>query len=635
MTMNTRLRIGLSLLATAGLAGGATAAVAGVPQGRHGDESAISKAFNNVGITDAGTLAEGQMDAAGASFSASSLAAAGYGPGSKVTVNGIDFTMPDAAPGTPDNISPKADATAVKLRGKGNAIAFLSTTTSGNRPFNVTVKYKDKTELTGFALTNTWTTTTPDALGIVQDAFRVAGRNTPAAENSNPEQQYGVFVSGVNIDPAKEVKEIQLSGNGAAHVFDAKITTVAEPFKVDSRGGRTPQPNSCDPLVQGQGICDAQAAGIFEKADPSAHLRYTTADDVLPADANAFYNEITPSSSTPGTYFMTNGFNGGYFGIQELDDNAKIAIFSIFGPNKGQVPDDRLSSKVLYSIPGGDLVIHGEYAGGPSIRIPFDWETGKTYSTLITEQSDTSDGNAKIVTAWINRNPAGQQAEWTRLMTVRTERPATQTKLSGLYSFVEDFKRDNLFTAGRARTASYGNAYTFSPASNAWVPLSKVSFTGQMSRLFTIQNDAFPTPGEPCKVTETVTGSSIPFELARSNVNSVWDTASKMCTSPGDIAPIDAARKGAPLYVQETFASITATASGTTLTVSGSPYANDEPLQVTVDGNAVATTATASGTGTLSDTAIALPAALSAGTHTVVVAGKSSGLSGTTSVTIP
>lgn len=118
-------------------------------------------------------------------------------------------------------------------------------------------------------------------------------------------------------------------------------------------------------------------------------------------------------------------------------------------------------------------------------------------------------------------------------------------------------------------------------------------------------------------------------------MNSVWDTASKTCTSPGDIAPIDAARQGAPLYVQETFASITARASGTTLTVSGSPYANDEPLQVTVDGNAVATTATASGTGTLSPTAIALPAALSAGTHTVVVTGKSSGLSGTATVTIP
>ncbi|WP_426997632.1 DUF3472 domain-containing protein [Pseudarthrobacter sp. N5] len=375
--------------------------------------------------------------------------------------------------------------------------------------------------------------------------------------------------------------------------------------------------------------------GIFEKGDPSAHLRYTTQDGVLPADANAFYNEITPLSSTPASYFMTNGFNGGYFGIQELEANSKIAIFSIFGPQKGQVPDDRLSSKVLYTIPGGNLVIHGEYAGGPSIRIPFDWQLGKNYATMITAQTDTSDGHAKIVTAWINLNPTDQAPQWTRLMTVRTERPATQTNLSGLYSFIEDFKRDNLFTAGRARTASYGNAFTFSAAKDAWIPLNKVSFTGQMSRLFTIQNDAFPTPGEPCKVTETVTGSSIPFAEARSNVNSIWDTASRSCAAPGNIAPIAAVRKGAPLYTQETFASITATVSGSQLSVTGSPYANDEPLLVTVDGTAVATTATATEDGKLANTAIALTAPLPSGTHKVTVTGKSSGLSGTATVIIP
>jgi Domain of unknown function (DUF3472)/Domain of unknown function (DUF5077) len=647
MTLNRRLRIGLSLLTTAGLASGATAAVAVVP-GTPGaspataaaNAGAVSRAFNNVGITDAGTLAKGQLDAASSSFNAAGLAAAGYGPGAKLSVNGIDFRMPSSAPGTPDNIAPNAAGTTVKLQGKGNAVAFLATTTSGNRPFNVTVKYTDSTELKSFALTNTWTTATPDPLGIVLDAFRVSGRNTPAAAGTDTDKQYGMFVSGVNIDPAKEVKEIKLSGNGAAHIFDARIATVAEPFKVDFRGGRTPQPNSCDPLVQGKEICDAQAAGIFEMADPSAHLRYTTADDRLPADANAFYNEITVSSTTPGTYFMTNGFSGGYFGIQELDDQTlgglnKIAIFSIFGPNKGQVPDDRLSSKVLYTVPGGNLVIHGEYAGGPSIRIPFNWEPGKSYSTLITQQTDTTDGNAKIVTAWLNKNPLGEKANWTRLMTVRTERPATQTRLSGLYSFVEDFKRDNLFTAGRARTASYGNAFTFSPAKDAWVPLSKVSFTGQMSRLFTIQNDAFPTPGQPCKVTETVTGSSIAFEDARSNVNSVWDTASRSCTSPGAIAPIDAARRGAPLYVQETFADLTASVHGTRLTVSGAPYANDEPLLVTVDGTAVDGSVTAGETGTLENVAIALPAPLAAGSHTVMVTGKSSGISGTVTVSVP
>ena len=106
------------------------------------------------------------------------------------------------------------------------------------------------------------------------------------------------------------------------------------------------------------------------------HLRYFPASGVVPEGATAFYNEITVQSSVPSTYFMTNGYSGGYYGIQELDDGSKIAIFSIFGPNRGTVPDDRLTSKVLYRIGYGDFVIHGEYAGGPSIRIPFDWKPG-------------------------------------------------------------------------------------------------------------------------------------------------------------------------------------------------------------------------------------------------------------------
>jgi hypothetical protein len=100
---------------------------------------------------------------------------------------------------------------------------------------------------------------------------------------------------------------------------------------------------------------------------------------------------------------------------------------------------------------------------------------------------------------------------------------------------------------------------------------------------------------------------------AHSNVNSIWNTASKSCQNPGSAAPIAAAKRDAPLHVQETFASITATVSGTALAVTGSPYANEEPLHVTVDGTSVATTATATEDGKLAGTVITLTAALPAG----------------------
>ncbi len=66
MAMNTRMRGGLALLAAAALAGGTTVAASADPG--NSDEhpgGSVAAAFNNVGITDASTLANGQLDATG------------------------------------------------------------------------------------------------------------------------------------------------------------------------------------------------------------------------------------------------------------------------------------------------------------------------------------------------------------------------------------------------------------------------------------------------------------------------------------------------------------------------------------------------------------------------------------------
>ena len=51
-----------------------------------------------------------------------------------------------------------------------------------------------------------------------------------------------------------------------------------------------------------------------------------------------FYNEITVTESAGSTYYMTNGFTGGYMGIQ--DRSPKWVIFSIW--DKGDSPDDQV-----------------------------------------------------------------------------------------------------------------------------------------------------------------------------------------------------------------------------------------------------------------------------------------------------
>jgi hypothetical protein len=613
---------------TVGLAGGGPASAS------PGDRLADIR--NKVSITDAATYQRGQLDSAGSSFRASAMAAAGYGPGAEVSVDGVDFTMPDIAPGQPDNFTPSPAETTIGVSGSGNAIAFLGTA-GGFSALDLTVRYTDRSSERLWVGMPAYTDTTADPLDLSTIATTVAGRNTAAAPDVDLGTDYAVFTIGVNIDPSKTVRSLSMASIGSVHLYDLEIITVKEPFAVDSVLGRTPQPEDdgvpCDPRVDGEEACGP--FNYWENADPSTHLRYFPASGLVPEGATAFYNEITVQSSVPSTYFMTNGYSGGYYGIQELGDGSKIAIFSIFGPNQGTVPDDKLTSRVLYRIGYGDFVIHGEYAGGPSIRIPFDWEVGETHATLITNQPDTTPGNhAQIVTAWLNTEPVGKRPNWLKLMTVKTERPSeTPLQMTGLYSFLEDFIRDGSFAEGRVRQAAYGNAAIYH-ASSGWRPLNRIGFTGQLSGKYTIQNDAYPMPGETCVITEKTTGGDIPFIDVRSGYGTIWDTT--RCNRPRDLparslAPLDI---GAPIQRATTFLDVEASAAGDQLSVSTELLANDEPVRVSVDGTVVsAADLVASSTGTL-DVQITLPEPLASGDHAVEVSGRSSNLAGSTTITV-
>lgn len=64
----------------------------------------LASGFNNVGITDSATIANGDFDGAGNSLDATGLANAGYGPGQKITIDGVPFIMPTAPNGTADEM---------------------------------------------------------------------------------------------------------------------------------------------------------------------------------------------------------------------------------------------------------------------------------------------------------------------------------------------------------------------------------------------------------------------------------------------------------------------------------------------------------------------------------------------------
>lgn len=198
----------------------------------------------------------------------------------------------------------------------------------------------------------------------------------------------------------------------------------------------------------------------------SVHLAYT-------AEAGtAFYVETTVRHSANGTYFCAIGFNSGYFGIQELANGKKLALFSVWDPTAGddpkKVPEEK-RVKTLHKSEGVRIGrFGGEGTGGQSF-FDFDWKTGDTYRFLVTCEPDGKDRMAFAGHLYLPENKV-----WKHLVTFSTL--TNKKTLGGYYSFVEDFRRNKISTT-EVRTAEYGNAWVKSTKNGEWKPVTTARFT--------------------------------------------------------------------------------------------------------------------------------------------------------------
>jgi lysophospholipase L1-like esterase len=103
----------------------------------------LAAAFNNVGISAAGLPTGADIDGTGHSLIAEDLVAAGWLPGSTVTLAGAKLRLPDAAPGTPDNVA--ADGQLIQVRGSGSALTLLVTSTGAATTGSGVITYSDGT----------------------------------------------------------------------------------------------------------------------------------------------------------------------------------------------------------------------------------------------------------------------------------------------------------------------------------------------------------------------------------------------------------------------------------------------------------------------------------------------------------
>lgn len=219
------------------------------------------------------------------------------------------------------------------------------------------------------------------------------------------------------------------------------------------------------------------AAGLAQtepRAARSVHLRWPA-----PA-ADIFYNELTVEQSVPGSYFMACGFQQGYFGIQELGNGRKVVLFSVWDPANSSdsaaraenVPADA-RAEVLHQDPDVRVSRFGGEGTGAKSMWDYSWKPGETchFCVRATVEGDKTSFAAFFRGAAENR--------WKHLATFRTV--SKGASLRGLYSFVEDFRRDGK-SPHEARRARFGPGWVRTKEGD-WVALNRATFTADNNPL--------------------------------------------------------------------------------------------------------------------------------------------------------
>lgn len=178
----------------------------------------LERHFDNRAVSDDDHPGEADFDGSGGSLSAQDLAAAGWTPGRDLTVQGARLNWPARKAGEPDNA--RADGQSVRVRGRGDALAFLVAGTGGAPASGRgTVRYADGTRSV-YRLTAPDWRTGPLATKAVA-LPHVNGPDGQAVEKAR------LYVVTVPVARGREVASVSLPRNRDLHVFDLAVRPAA------------------------------------------------------------------------------------------------------------------------------------------------------------------------------------------------------------------------------------------------------------------------------------------------------------------------------------------------------------------------------------------------------------------------
>ncbi|MET7795542.1 SGNH/GDSL hydrolase family protein [Streptomyces decoyicus] len=210
----TALTLLLSATALPATGAGTATAVAAPPPHR---PLPLARLFDNRAASDNSRPGAADFDGAGHSLSAQDLAAAGWSPGSVLTLEGTRLGLPRTAPGTPDNVV--ANGQPVAVRGRGAALTFLVAGTGGAAFGTGTVHYRDGSH-------SAYELTAPDWRSgpLSTKAVALPHINGPGGQSSGSARLYAVTVA---LRAGREVSSVVLpkasTASGALHVFAVSV----------------------------------------------------------------------------------------------------------------------------------------------------------------------------------------------------------------------------------------------------------------------------------------------------------------------------------------------------------------------------------------------------------------------------
>jgi|ERR1712168_23224 len=176
------------------------------------------------------------------------------------------------------------------------------------------------------------------------------------------------------------------------------------------------------------------------KGAASVHIWWRKSPEISMDKLNYYYSQIVVTKSEKCSYFCTNGFSGGYLGIQERHNNKdKVVIFSVW--------DQLIEGEAEAIYLGKDTVNHrfGHEGTGVHTHMNYDWHIGETYHFLV--MSELS-GKKTVFHGWFYRDDLEM---WYKIASIQVTKKNKSPYITKKYAFFEDYCH-----SGELRSALYG-----------------------------------------------------------------------------------------------------------------------------------------------------------------------------------